>query len=190
MRAELIRKAIHLLIALVPPIAAVYRSHAAMLLMIGTLVYLWAESMRYLGFSPPFFSSITSAVLRRKEEGRFALAPVTLGLGALLALLLFPPPLAAAAIFVLAFGDSAGTIIGKFLGRIRPAILAGKSIEGSLACFSASFLTVFIIFGDWKISLAAAGAALLVDLFPLGDLDNIIMPLAVGLCLSLFPILN
>ena len=187
MKAELLRKGIHLLIALVPPMAALYRSHAAMLLMMGILFYLWVESMRYLGFSPPFFSAVTSAVLRRKEQGRFALAPVTLALGALLALLLFPPPIAAAAIFVLAFGDSAGTIIGKFWGRIRPGILAGKSIEGSLACFAASFLAVFIIFGDWKISLAAAGAALLVDLLPLGDMDNIVMPLAVGLSLSLFP---
>ena len=148
MKAELLRKGIHLLIALIPPIAMINRSHAALLLMTGTLFYTWAESMRYLGFSPPFISSITEAVLRQREQGRFALAPVTLGLGALLALLIFPTQVAAAAVYVLAFGDSAGTIVGKFFGRIRPSILAGKSIEGSLACFTVSFITAFLVFSD------------------------------------------
>ena len=186
LKAELLRKGIHLLIALVPSIAALNRSHAALLLMTGTLFYTWAESMRFLGFSPPLVSSVTEAVLRRREKGRFALAPVTLGLGALLSLLVFPPAVAAAAVYALAFGDSAGTVVGKFAGRFRPAFLAGKSFEGSLACFAASFIAVYLVFFEWKMSLAAGFAALLVDIFPLGDLDNILMPLAVGFSLIMF----
>jgi len=78
----------------------------------GILFYTCAESLRFLGFSLPVVSSLTAAVLRKKEQGRFALAPVTLGLGALLALLFFPPLPAAAAIYALAFGDSASLLIG------------------------------------------------------------------------------
>jgi dolichol kinase len=148
--------------------------------MLGILVYTFAESLRYMGFSLPLISSITETVMRRKEQGHFTTAPVTLGLGALLVLLVFPPEIAAASIYVLAFGDSAGTIIGKFAGRIRPAFLAGKSIEGSLACLVVSFICVYFVFKDWKIALIASLAALFVDILPLGDMDHGLMPLAGG----------
>ena len=185
-KAELGRKGIHLLIALVPYLAALDLSHTALLLMVGILFYTWAESMRFLGFSPPLISFITEAVLRKREEGQFALAPVTLGLGALLSLLIFPPPVAAAAIYVLAFGDSASTLVGKFLGRLRPAFLAGKSIEGSAACFLASALAVFFVFREWKTALAVGLVSTLVDALPVGELDNLFLPMATGLCALFF----
>jgi dolichol kinase len=105
---------------------------------------------------------------------------VTLGLGALLTMLLFPPNIAAAAIYALAFGDSAATIIGKFLGRLRPFFMAGKSIEGSIACFAASFMSGHFVLHDWRPALAVGLAAMLVDALPLEDLDNLLLPLAAG----------
>ena len=189
-KGELLRKAIHILIALVPFLASCDLSGTALLLMAGILFYTCAESMRFLGFFPPVISSITAIVLRRREQGRFALAPVTLGIGAFLTIILFPPQIAAACVYILAFGDSAGTIIGKFIGRFRPAFLAGKSIEGSIACLLVSFTAVYIIFNDWKVSLAAGFAALITDILPLGDFDNIVMPLFSGLSISLFFILQ
>jgi len=180
MKAELLRKGIHILIALVPLLAAVNRSHTALLLMGGILFYVWAESMRFVGFSPPFVSSVTRTVLREREQDCFALGPVTLGLGALLALLLFPPKVAAVAIYALAFGDSAATLVGTFLGRIRPAFMAGKSLEGSLACLAATAAAAYLVFGDWKIALAAGLVSMVVDTLPFGDFDNILLPLAAG----------
>ena len=184
---ELLRKGIHLLIALVPALAALNRSHTALLLMVGILFYSWAEGMRFLGFSPPLISPVTAAVLRKREQHGFALGPVTLGLGALLALLLFPPPVAALAIYVLAFGDSASTIAGKFLGRIRPAFMAGKSLEGSLACFAVAAFIGFLLFKDWQIALAVGLASMLVEALPLEDFDNLLLPLAAGLTAMVKP---
>ena len=178
---ELARKGLHLLIAFVPALAAINLSGTAILLMSGMLVYYWAEGLRFLGFSPPLISSITKFVLRRREDGRFALGPVTLGLGALLSLLLFPPKTAALAIYVLAFADCAAGLVGQFLGRHRPAFMAGKSVEGTLAGFVAAAAAGFILFQDAKIALAAGIISVLVDLLPLGDFDNLILPLAVGL---------
>ena len=186
LKAEFGRKGIHLFIALVPSLAALHRSHTALLLMTGILFYTWAESMRFLGFSPPIISFVTTAVLRKREEGRFALAPITLGLGALLSLLVFPPPVAAAAIYALAFGDSAASLVGKFLGRIRPAFLAGKSLEGSLACFAVSALAGFFVFHDWRIAVPVGMASMLVDALPVGDFDNLFLPLAAGLSAVIF----
>ena len=181
LQAEFARKGIHLLIAVVPGLASIDLSNTALLLMAGTLFYTVAESMRFLGFSMPVISPVTETVLRRREQGRFALAPVTLGLGALLALLLFPAPVAAAAIYALAFGDSASSLVGKFLGRIRPAFLKGKSLEGSLTCITVSFLAGFFVFREWKTALAVGIVSLVIDALPLREFDNIFLPLAVGL---------
>jgi len=185
-KAEFVRKAIHALIAFTPSLAALDRSGTALLLMGGILFYTCMESLRFLGFSPPLFSAVASAAMRKRERESFALGPVTLGLGALLTLILFPPQPAAAAIYVLAFGDSTSGLYGRFLGRIRPAFLQGKSLEGSLVCFSVSFLAGFLVFGEWQTALAVSLAATIVDALPLGDLDNILIPLAAGLAALLF----
>jgi len=186
LHAELIRKGIHLLVAVVPGLASLSLSNTALLLMLGALFYTLAESMRFLGFSMPMISPVTEAVLRKREQGHFALAPVTLGLGALLALLLFSAPVAAAAIYVLAFGDSVSSLVGKSLGRICPAFLKGKSLEGSLACVTASFLAAFFVFREWKTALAVGLASLLIDALPLRDFDNLFLPLAAGLAALIF----
>ena len=186
LKAEFLRKGIHLLIAFVPALAAWNFSHTALFLMGGILFYTCAESLRFLGFSPPFISTVTAAVLRRKERGHFALAPVTLGLGALLALLLFPPLPAAAAIYALAFGDSASALIGRFLGRIRPAFLLGKSLEGLIAGFAAAALGGYLVFHDWRAALAVGLASFVVDVLPLGDFDNLLLPIAAGFAALIF----
>jgi dolichol kinase len=171
-----------MLIAFVPFLSSsIDRSHTALLMMVGILFYTCAESMRFLGFSLPLVSSVTGAVLREREYGRFAGGPVTLGLGALLALLLFPPSIAAAAIYALAFGDSAATLVGRFIGRLRPAFLSGKSIEGSLACFTVSIFSAYYALRDWKSALVMGFVAMVVDALPLKDFDNLLMPLAAGL---------
>ena len=186
LKAEVVRKGIHVFIAVVPAFASIDLSNTALLLMVGILFYTMAESMRFLGFSLPMISSITESVLRKREQGRFALAPVTLGLGALLALLLFPAPVAAAAIYALAFGDSTSSLVGKFLGRIRPAFLKGKSLEGSLTCIVTSFLAGFFVFQEWKTALAVGIASLVIDALPLREFDNLFLPLAAGLGALIF----
>jgi len=186
MKAELVRKSIHLLIALVPVLAAIDRSHTALLLMGGILFYTCAEGLRFVGFSPPFISSVTRAVLRKREQERFAFGPVTLGLGALLALILFPPQITAFAVYALAFGDSAATLVGRYLGRIRPAFLRGKSLEGSLACFITSAFAGFLVFRDLRTALIAGFVSMLAEAFSLGDFDNLLLPLAAGLAVLVF----
>ena len=178
---ELVRKGIHVLIALAPGLAAIDLSCTALLLMGGILIYSWAEGLRFVGFSTPFISGITRAVLRKQEQDHFALGPVTLGLGALLALILFPPMVAAAAVYALAFGDSAATLVGRFLGRLRPPFMAGKSLEGSLACFTAAALAAYLVFRDWRIAVGAGLASMLAEALPLGDFDNLVIPLASGM---------
>ena len=184
-RSELIRKGIHILIALTPGLAALNHSHTALLLMGGVFFYALVEGLRFVGFAPPFISSITNKVIRGRDHGRFELGPVTLGLGALLAILLFSPPAAAVAIYILAFADSAATLMGKFFGRIRPAFMAGKSLEGSLACFVVAALICFHVFRDWRVAVATGIASMVVEAFSVRDFDNLLLPLAAGLTATL-----
>jgi dolichol kinase len=181
LKTEVVRKAIHFLIALSPGMAALNRPLTEALLMLGVLLYSCMEYLRLSGVAVPVISALTARAARSRDQGRFVLGPVTLGLGALLALLLYPSPAAAIAIYALAFGDGFASLVGKLFGRIRPAFLCGKSVEGSLACFCAVLVSAYGVSANFKTAFLAAASATLVEALPLEDYDNLALPLTVGL---------
>jgi len=185
LKSEIIRKSIHFLIAVTPSIAAISRSFTVVLLMIGTLGYTIMEYLRLSGFKVPVISSLTRMASRSREIDRFVMGPVTLGLGALLALLLYPSPAAAIAIYALAFGDGFASLVGKYFGRLQPAFLCGKSVEGSLACFAAVLTSAYAVSNNMYISFTVAFTAMVVEALPLEDYDNIVLPVTVGLVVQL-----
>jgi dolichol kinase len=160
--------------------AAVSRPLTAALLLTGTLTYTWMESLRLAGVRIPLVSSLTAMASRTRDQGRFVLGPVTLGIGSLLALLLYPSPAASIAIYALAFGDGFASLVGKFLGTVRPRFLMGKSLEGSLACFIAVFIAAWQVSRSYPIALIAALSAALTEALPLEDFDNLVLPITVG----------
>jgi dolichol kinase len=180
-KTEVIRKSLHILIGLVPLLAETNRTLTITLLLGGTLFYSLTEALRLSGHNVPVISSLTAMSSRRRDQGHFVRGPVTLGLGALLALLLYPLQAASIAIYAMAFGDGIASLVGKTFGRLRPDFLLGKSVEGSLACFAVIFITAYQVSLSFRIALLAALAGALTDIFPLGDYDNLVMPLAVGL---------
>jgi dolichol kinase len=184
-KSEIIRKAIHFLVALCPSIAAVNKPFTVGFLILGTLGYTLMEYLRLSGIKVPVISSLTNMASRSKDIGCFVMGPVTLGLGALLALLLYPSPAAAIAIYALAFGDGVASLAGKFLGNLRPAFLCGKSIEGSIACFVAVFISAYVVSGSINISIIAAFTAMAVEALPLEDYDNMAIPVTVGMAVQL-----
>ena len=179
-RTELLRKGIHLLIAFVPGIAYLSLGLAVGLLSGGVLFYAACERLRVKGYYVPVISQITALAARRRDGDRFVLGPVTLGIGALLSLLMYPNPAASIAIYALAFGDGLSSLVGKTFGSIRLPFTGGKSLEGSLTCLLAVFAASIAITGDAKRSLIVAIAAALVEAAPTKDFDNIILPVAVG----------
>ncbi|MCL2128066.1 MAG: phosphatidate cytidylyltransferase, partial [Treponema sp.] len=137
------------------------------------------------GVKVPLVSALTTMASRPRDSGGFVLGPVTLGIGALLALLLFPSPAATIGIYALAFGDGFAGLAGKLFGSRRPAFLFGKSVEGSAACFAAVFLSAWLVSGNYAVSVSAAVTATAVEALPLEDYDNIALPLAVGAAVRL-----
>jgi dolichol kinase len=186
LKTEIIRKLIHFLIAFCPVMAGLNRNVTIAFLAAGVLLYTAFELLRLAGVRVPLVSSVTAAAARPRDEGHFVLGPVTLALGALFSILAFSPAAAAVAIYALAFGDGFASLVGRFFGRFRPAFMNGKSIEGSLACFTAVFIAAFKVCGSFQLAGAAALGAAFVEAFPLDDYDNLILPLSVGFVVQIF----
>ena len=185
-RTEVFRKSIHLLIAIVPFLASISLPVTFFTLGFGILVYSWSELMRLQGRRIPFITRITLEASRKRDEGKIILGPITLALGAMAALFFYPEPAASLAIFALAFGDSISSIMGKVFGKWKIPFTGGKTVTGSLSCFTVVFLITFYLSSDVKGSLFIAAAATVCEALPFRDLDNIVVPLGTGLSAYIF----
>jgi dolichol kinase len=127
------------------------------------------------------------AFLRPGESGRLTGTPAYVA-GVALALLLFPEPAAVAAVLFLAVGDVAATTVGERWGRRR---VGAKSLEGTAAFFAAALLAGFVsraALGGPAAGAVVAGAwsAALLELFmPRWANDNLVIPLAAALFMTL-----
>ncbi len=184
MHQEACRKIIHSLIVFIPLIAGYSYSLAYFFLSCGIALYSWSEYQRLAGRYVPVLSDIKEKAFRTRDIDHFAKAPVTLALGAMGALALYPMPAAAVAIYALAFGDTAACLVGKSFGKTQIPY-TGKTWAGSAACFA----TVFALaFGSTGCSVtkttAVALAATITELLPIKDYDNLFIPLVTGLMLT------
>ena len=185
-RQELTRKSLHLLIAFVPLIAdALGLVPAFVLLAFGTLFYAASEEIRTRGGNVAIISAVTRLAARPRDRDRYVLGPVTLALGAMLALLLYPSLAARIAILALAFGDSASSVVGRLFGRIRIPGTGGKSLEGSLACVVAVALAAGVSGAQPGVALILGLTGAATEILPLDDFDNVAIPMSVGLVATL-----
>ena len=179
-RTELFRKSIHIMVALVPALASINIYITESFLAASVIMYSICELSRINGKNIILVSRVTAAAARKRDDGHFVLGPVTLAVGALLALMLYPSTAAAIAIYALAFGDSAASLVGKFFGRINIGF-GNKTLEGSLACFGAVYISAVAVTSDVPASLIIAAAAVIIELVPVKDLDNLLIPVGTGM---------
>jgi phytol kinase len=180
-QVEVVRKSLHLLIALVPVLASVNLPATLSLLAAGTIFYAFAEASRRQGNPILVISDLTIIASREKDRKGFVLGPVTLGLGAMLSLLLYPLPSASIAILALAFGDGFASLVGTLLRGPKIPLLGTKTVAGSVACFAAVFLVTLRITMKPVDALVVAAAATVLEAIPAGNFDNIVIPFGVGL---------
>ena len=183
-KTEIFRKSIHFLIGITPALAALNYSFTIVLLVAGTFAYTATEILRLYGIRVPLISTLTQMASRPRDSQGFVLGPVTLALGALIALTCFSPIAASIGIYALAFGDGFASLVGKLYGRHRPALLFGKSIEGSTACFAAVFVATYMVSHRFVVAFVAAFIATATEALPLEDYDNVALPLIVGLAVQ------
>lgn len=180
LKGELVRKALHLLIALVPRLAAIDTELTMLLLGAGTLFYVLAERLRQEGRPVFIVSDLTVIASRERDHGRFVLGPVTLGVGAMLCLLLYPSTAASVAIYALAFGDGLASLAGKTLRSPAIPFTRNKTLAGTLACFLAVLLASWRLTGRLNDAVVIATVAAALELLPIRDFDNLILPVGTG----------
>jgi dolichol kinase len=181
MHGEIVRKALHLLIALVPTLASVSVPLTLAILASGTLLYALAETSRRHGHPVILVSRLTLIASRAADRDRFVLGPITLGLGAMVALMLYPEPAASIAIYALAFGDGFASLVGRLVPGPRIPFTRGKSVMGSLACFSAVFVASSSLVRTPAEAAFVALTATALEAVPSGDFDNLLVPVGTGL---------
>ena len=177
---EVFRKTIHLSSALTVVFAERWYTPTVIGIIGISILYCISEFLRMHGHELYLITNITRYASRKRDKGRFVLGPLTLAGGILLALLLFPMHTAKIAIFALAFGDGLASLVGKRFGKIRLTFFKDKTVAGSLTCFVAVFLSSFAVSGNfWKsLILGLAGAG--IEMLPLKDYDNLLIPVAIG----------
>ncbi len=186
--SEALRKAIHLGF-LVLPLGLVYewlpwprgKGQWVVFLAALTVVALTIDLFRiHHRRMRKWFLSIFRGLIRGHEHSGL-LGSTYLLLASLLAVEIFPRPIAAAAIGFTVLGDGVAALVGRAWGKPR---LFGKSIEGTAAglgaCLAwALFLTSAGIV-DGTVALAGALVASLVELLPIPLDDNFAVTLSAG----------
>ncbi len=178
-QTEVVRKSIHMMVAFVPLMARYNLILTFSALVAGLLLYTYSEFMRLRGVEITFISRITSAASRGRDKG-FVFGPVTLAIGTLMALMLYPEPAAAVAIYALAFGDGFSSLFGKLFGRITIPFTGGKTYAGSTACLLSVFLTTLAVSGSVRVAIIIAVLATILESLPSGDMDNMLIPVGTG----------
>lgn len=182
LRKELLRKSIHMLTAFVPFFASKNLLVTTYVVVFGMIFYVTNEFLHSKGKRGFFIvTKITEMASRERDKGHFVLGPLTLALGVFLSLLFFPHPASSLAIFSLAFGDGLASLVGKKWGRTVMPFLQGKTLEGSLACFGAVYISSYFVLNSKYQAFLVAIFSTFLEAIPLKDYDNVIIPLGTGL---------
>lgn len=178
---EVFRKSIHICSSFVPLFLRWNYWFTVYGLLIIVALYYFTELARLEGHPVPVISFITKTASRKRDECKFVLGPVTLVLGIVFAALVLPLSSAKVGIFALAFGDGLASLFGKLFGKREIPHTGGKTFAGSITCFAAVFISTFVVSKNIFTSIVVAVCAMLIEAFPLGDWDNMIIPAFTGL---------
>ena len=179
-KKEIFRKTIHLCTAFIPLFLDRFYWPIIILLSLVLVTYIICEFLRIKGITVPIISKITDMASRKRDENRFVLGPVTLALGVLITALCFPSMPAKIGILALALGDGLASLFGKVFGHVYIPLTSGKTVAGSLACFVAVYISCFCVCKNVLISFFVALSAMIIEVLPLKDFDNVIIPFVVG----------
>lgn len=177
---EIFRKSIHICSAFVPTLLGIAYYPVIVLLCLALVFYVISEFLRLRGINIPLISKITETAARKRDEKKIVMGPITLVIGILIAALVLPSQPARIGIYALSFGDGTASLVGKLIGRITIPGSGGKTVAGSLSCFLSVYISCFIVSGNCLISLLCALSAMLIEVLPLADMDNILIPISIG----------
>ena len=177
---EIFRKSIHLCSCFVPLFLKYFYKTTIALLIFAAAFYTVTQFLSLRGKRVPLVSDITDMAARERDRGKFVLGPLTLVIGILLCALLCPQKAAAVGILALAFGDGLASLAGKIIGNLHIPRTGGKTCAGSLVCLIAIFISSFCVLQRADAALCIAVCGMVIEVLPLKDFDNILIPLLLG----------
>jgi dolichol kinase len=181
-KQELRRKSIHLSSIWIPLSCYFLPRPAGLLLLsIVAMGVIGIDVLRIRGgLVYALYERFLGPVLREHETRRLTGASYML-VSAVLTLFLFQNVVAGMAMAYLIVGDTMAALVGKTWGRHR---LFTKTLEGSLACFTACLLIGLIVPAvTWPLALIGALIAAGIEVLPWKFDDNITIPLGAGVVL-------
>jgi len=194
-RAELVRKAIHL-VSLSIPVAYYFISKELALWIIVplTIIFIIADLARYeVPLFSGFFYKFFGFLLRKHEvdEKKHALNGATFMLiSATICIIIFPKYIMVTSFTVLILADAASAVFGKRFGKhlIFPSRNIPKSYEGSMAFIIAGIIAVALtpkagfFFEEYVIGIVAVIVAAFAEVLSYDVVDdNIAIPISFGL---------
>lgn len=177
---EIFRKSIHLCSAFIPFLLRLAYWPVIIGFMIIVILYYFCELLRLENHPVPLISLITNTAARERDEGKIVLGPITLVFGILFDALVLPLEYAEIGIYALSFGDGLASLIGKLFGKHKIPKMEGKTFEGSFACFFAVFISTFVVTKRLGVSFLVALLAMLIEVLPLADFDNMLIPISIS----------
>jgi phytol kinase len=180
-KKEIFRKTIHMSAAFIPYFYFFSKSFVLYGLLIMTLLYFVSELLRFKNIRIPFISNITELASRSRDQGKIVFGPITLSIGIFLSLIFFDYRTAIISIFALAFGDGVASLFGKIIGGTKIPFTFGKTLSGSMGCFLV-LIIVFISCGlNFYQAISIAFISSVIEVFPTGDIDNLLIPVFTGI---------
>ncbi|HEX7051237.1 MAG TPA: hypothetical protein VF188_13605 [Longimicrobiales bacterium] len=174
---EAARKAIHVVASgAAAALAATLPGRTLRPLFLGALVIAVAvEVARALNPAARRLFRRAFGPMLRAREAHGITGATTLAAGFFAAVFLAPPRFAAAGILAAGIGDAAAALVGRRYGRHRLA--AGRTLEGTAACFVAALAAAYAMPGiDAPAAVAAAATTALVEALPFPFDDNLVLP--------------
>jgi len=190
LKKEAFRKTIHLCAAFIPWLLSKTYVITLWLLIICLSLYCVFELLRLDGKRVPVISDITAAAARKRDENKFVLGPVTLVLGIVTSAIIWNQIPAAVGIYALGLGDGLASLVGKLFGRICVPFTEGKTVAGSAACFFAVLISSYLVLHSAIFAVIMAFFAMLIEILPLKDFDNLLIPVIIGGFTQLLLFLN
>jgi len=171
-RHELIRKAIHISMSVLPlSLFALGRDLGTILIATALTAAIVIDVVR-LRSEPVrrFFERVFGKSLRPHEKYELT-GSTFMGISALLCVVLFTVPIAVTALLFLTIGDSAAALVGMKWGRTT--LVPGKTLEGTLACLVSCCIIGIVVPGvPFIAGITGALVASTVELLGIGTLDD------------------
>ena len=177
---EIRRKMVHLATLIIPAGYALTSQETTLIFVIPLFLGLLAVDLlrHYHSGMAALFNRFFFGRVLREEEKPTLMGSTYFLFSTILAVLLFPKPIAITSLLILILSDTAAALVGKAIGRVR---IFGKTLEGSAAFFVTSLLIVWFFpnLNRFSGTLAALGGTL-IELVPIRLNDNLSIPLVTG----------